>query len=79
MARVFGRISEKITTSTVITTVAITAPRGPGKAADSTLVVRAEAPMLMTLLPSRMAPIMVSWLEISLFTLRAGRSPSRSS
>ena len=79
MARVLGRISAKITTRTVMMAVAISAPSGPGKAALSTLVVRAEAPMLMTLLPSRMAPIIVSWLEISRLTRRAARSPSRSS
>ena len=41
-------------------TVEATTPIGPGKATASTLVVRAEAPMLTTLLDSRMAPIMFS-------------------
>ena len=60
MARVLGRISLNTTISTVITAVASSAPTGPGNAVDSATVVRAEAPMLMTLLESRMAPIIFS-------------------
>jgi len=60
MARVLGRISPNTTTSTVMITVEASTPMAPGKAAASTLVVRAEAPMLTTLLLSRMAPIMFS-------------------
>jgi hypothetical protein len=59
--------------------VAIRAPIGPGKATARTLVVRAEAPMLMTLFDSRMAPIIVSWSPISRLTRAAALSPSRSS
>ena len=40
--------------------VAISAPTGPGNTADSATVVRAEAPILMTLFDSRMAPIIFS-------------------
>lgn len=59
-AKVLGRISAKITISRVMITVAAATPTAPGNRAEKTVVVRAEARMLTTLLLSRMAPIMVS-------------------
>ena len=60
MARVLGSTSAKTRTSTVMTAVATATPHGPGITVVSTWVARAEARMLIRLLPSRTAPIIVS-------------------
>ena len=60
IARVLGRTSANTSTSTVITPVAIATPSAPGMARVSTSVARAEARMLIRLLPSSTAPIIVS-------------------
>jgi hypothetical protein len=79
MARVLGSTSANTSTSTVMVAVAAATPHGPGMAAVSTWVARAEARMLTRLLPSSTAPIIVSWSDSSLLTRLAGLSPSRSS
>jgi hypothetical protein len=79
MATVLGSTSANTRTSTVMAAVATATPQGPGIRVVSTWVARAEARMLIRLLPSSTAPIIVSWSASSLLTRRAGASPSRSS
>ncbi len=56
IAQLFGSTSEKITSSTVMTTVAIATPELPSRPI-SRLVVKDEARMLTRLLPIKSAPI----------------------
>ena len=78
MATVLGKTSAKTSSSTVMIAVAHTAPCAP-TSTSSTLVMKADEPMLTSVLPSSVVPISRSRLRSSLLTSAARRSPLRSS
>ena len=77
MATVLGSTSAKTSNSTVMMAVAQTAPLSP-MSTTSTLVMKAEEPMLTSVLPSSVVPMSRSRLRSSLLTSAARLSPLRS-
>ena len=78
IATVLGNTSAKTSSSTVMMAVAHTAPCSP-ITTSRTLVMKAEEPMLTSVLPSSVVPISRSRRRSSLLTSAARLSPLRSS
>ncbi len=78
IATVFGRISQKISTTSVVAMVPSTTPRVPNKPM-AMLVARPEATIWVSVVPSRMAPSMRALRERRRLTRAARLLPSASS